>query len=136
MIRWGMRAVLRGGVRSRVWRRSCCQWSACWQVRDSHLCGSVSGNCSNLSPLFLSCVPSPPSSSPQNLTMRAEQTSTRLKCGGRTESSFTDSPRRSYASLWDFKGEVWMTSANPPRRRPALFLCVLSLHEHSWSSLG
>lgn len=46
MIQWDMRAVRRGGVQSRVWRRSCCRWSACWQVLDmplfEHLYGSVS----------------------------------------------------------------------------------------------
>lgn len=61
-------------------------------------------------PLFLSS---------QSRTMRAERTSTPLKCGVRTESSSTNSPRRSYVSLWAFRDDVIRL-----RRHPALFVCV------------
>lgn len=85
--RWDMRAAQRGGVQSRVWRRSYCLWSACWQSR----------------------------------TMKVERTSTPLKCGGRTESSSTNSPRRSYASRWAFRDDVITL-----RRCPALCVCVFT----------
>ncbi|XP_006799194.1 ubiquitin-conjugating enzyme E2 G2 isoform X1 [Neolamprologus brichardi] len=39
-------------------------------------------------------------------TMRAEQTSMPPKCGGKIESSSTNSPRRSYASLWASRDDV------------------------------
>lgn len=38
--------------------------------------------------------------------MRAVQTSMPLKCGVRTESSFTNWPRRSYASHWAFRDDA------------------------------
>uniref|UniRef100_A0A669EX15 Ubiquitin-conjugating enzyme E2G 2 (UBC7 homolog, yeast) n=1 Tax=Oreochromis niloticus TaxID=8128 RepID=A0A669EX15_ORENI len=51
------------------------------------------------------CVLSPLFSS-QSPTMRAERTSTPPKCGGKIESSSTNSPRRSYASLWACRDDV------------------------------
>ena len=42
MTQWGMRAVLSGGVQCNLWRKYCCLWLACWQVREcSIMCMSV-----------------------------------------------------------------------------------------------
>lgn len=94
-----------------------------------------------LSSSYLPLVfPSPPLSSSQSPTMKVEQTSTPPKCGARTESSFTNSPRRSCASRWAFRDDVitlrqWCHHAemmmSSPRDGAQHSVCMCLFQKHS-----